>query len=168
MKLLATAATLCLAVLYGGQALATPTITQRDKDIHIDLIELVAAIGVDIQYEGLPCQLDWHGAYKLDGSELVLCANKDVSQAEKLDTIRHEAWHVYQDLKDCKLSDVTSLQPVFSTGVVEPDYIAVASKQYLPNQVVTEAEAAWAASTFDAEQINILMFNKAKSCGYKL
>ena len=153
---------------FGEAAMATPEISQQEKDDHGNLIALVEAIGIPVGFTGWPCDKGWHGGYSYDGSAFIVCANKQVSLAEKFDTVRHEAWHVYQDIRDCSIKDDVAVQPVFSEGVVEPNFIAMASKGYHPSQVASEAEAAWAARTFDAEQINILLFTKAKSCGYKL
>ena len=153
---------------FGEAAMATPEISQQEKDDHASLIALVEAIGIPVSFHGWPCDQGWYGAYALNGSAFTLCANKQVTLAEKFDTVRHEAWHVLQDMSDCSIKDDVALQPIFSAGVVEPNFIAMASKDYRPSQVTSEAEAAWAAHTFDAEQINILLFTKAKSCGYKL
>jgi hypothetical protein len=152
----------------GEAAMAASEISQQEKDDHGNLIALVEAIGIPVSFNGVPCDKGWHGGYAYNGSAFVVCANKQVSLQEKLDTVRHEAWHVYQDIRDCNIKDDVAVLPVFSVGVVEPSFIAMASKGYHPSQVASEAEAAWAARTFDAEQINILLFTKAKSCGYKL
>lgn len=160
-------AALSIGLLGASPALATSEITEQEKTDHENLLSLVEAVGVPVKFTGWPCDKGWHGGYNFDGSAFIICANKQVDLAEKLDTIRHEAWHLYQDLRDCSIRDKAVLQPVFTAGVVSPNFISVAAKHYPNSHVTTEAEAAWAANTFSAEQINILMFSKAKSCGFR-
>jgi hypothetical protein len=152
----------------GEAAMATPQPQEKEVDDHINLVALISALGVDVQHNPKdPCVTrGWYGGYQYDGSTLALCDKGD--KADRMDTIRHEAWHVYQDLKDCNLKDDVVVQPVFTAGIVTPQFLDSAAKNYEKSQVTAEAEAAWAASTFDAEQINILMFTQAKSCGFRL
>jgi hypothetical protein len=166
MKLLSTLIAGLLAI--GPAAKATPTQAELAAEIkqHSDLLALVEALGVQVLYAPTyPCDQGWYGGYLVTGDELVLC--EVGTPQEKLNTVRHEAWHVYQDIRDCKLKDAVALSPVFTQGVVTDEYIAFAAKNYNPNLVASEAEAFWAAYTLDAEQINVLLYNKAKSCGFR-
>jgi hypothetical protein len=161
------AITLAALIAAGPAARATPQPQEKELDDHTSLVSLIAALGVDVQFNPKdPCVTrGWYGGYQYNGSVLALCSKG--SSAERMDTIRHEAWHVYQDLRDCNLRDNVAAQPVFTAGIVTPEFLNIAAKDYEKSQVTAEAEAAWAANTFDAEQINILMFTKAKSCGFR-
>lgn len=161
------ASALCVASLFIGEAaIATPELTPVEKE-HIHLLQLVEALGVEVLTEGPPCDKGWHGGYRNDGAQLVLCPGATSAQNERLDTIRHESWHVYQDLKDCNLKDTAVARPIFTDGIVPNEYKAYTAKNYTSDTALSEAEAYWAANTFNAEQINILIFSQAKSCGYK-
>jgi hypothetical protein len=152
---------------FGEAVMAAPEITEQVEDEHVDLVALVNALGVEIKLGGPVCAKGWYGAYAIDGSELILCNKAGTTKAERLNTIRHEAAHVLQDIKDCKLKDKTPLMPIFTAGVVPKSYMSAAAKDYSQKHVSTEAEAFWAADTFEAEHINILIFTQAKSCGYQ-
>jgi hypothetical protein len=149
-------------------AVATPEITKQEEEDHVNLVSLVKALGIPVIFDDPVCKKGWYGGYNYDGSAFLLCKDAPGGQAERLDTIRHEAFHVYADLaRDCSITDNDPIQPVFFPGVVPPSFITMASKNYKPAHVSTEAEAAWAANTFSAEQINILLYNKARSCGFR-
>ena len=149
-------------------AVATPEITKQEEEEHVNLVALVDALGIPVIFKAPVCNQGWYGGYRYDGAAFLLCDNAPGGQAERLDTIRHEAFHVYADLaRDCSITDNDPIQPVFFPGVVPPSFITMASKNYKPAHVSTEAEAAWAANTFSAEQINILLYNKARSCGFR-
>ena len=147
-------------------ALATETPDPELKE-HLFLVDVIEQLGVKVNFGGPVCRSKpgLYGNYATNGSVMNLCEVGD--REERLDTLRHEAAHVLQDMSDCSIRDNVALKPIFSAGLVEPSFIAMASKGYHPYQVASEAEAAWMASTFSARQINILLFNKAKSCGYK-
>lgn len=158
-------------LLSATPSLATPEIaTQQEVDDHADLVVLINRLGVDVLFDHkFVCQQQrWWGAYATDGSELILCENAKSSPRERLTTIRHESWHVYQDLKDCKLTDITSLSPVFTTGTVPESYIKYASRNYDKADVPAEAEAYWAEGQYSAKELSDLIAKKAKHCSIQL
>ena len=136
---------------------------------HLKIIAVLDGLGIELSADdAYVCNTKkWKGAYNTNGSQLVVCNNSG-TQEDRLETLRHEAWHVYQDLRDCSLQDTTGVPPVFLAGVVPEDIKAWVSNSYPAIEVPSEAEAFWAAEVFDADAIAKLLFFQAKSCGYKL
>lgn len=164
-------ASLIGVLLSATPALATPeTVSETELNAHGELVVLINKLGVDILFDHpFVCQQKrWFGAYATDGSELILCENSKATQGDRLRTIRHEAWHVYQDLKDCKLTDQTPISPIFAPGKVPPLYLQYASRSYPKPEVPAEAEAYWAEDSFTPDQISTLITQQAKRCSYRL
>lgn len=155
-------------VLAASPAIAVETASKEQIQQHVNLLGLIEALGVEIVFDGYGCNRGWHGAYKTDGTELVLCNRGDMTDEQRMDTIRHEAWHVLQDIGDCSLTDVSYPLPVLNPAYVHPEMREFAAKHYDVSLQPTEAEAFWMAEILDANQINALLYQKAKACGYKL
>ena len=136
---------------------------------HLKIIAVLDGLGIELSADDeYVCNIKkWKGGYNTNGSQLVVCNNTGTPE-QRLETLRHEAWHVYQDLRDCSLQDTTRVPPVFLAGVVPEDIKEWAAESYAPNQVASEAEAFWASDMFDADTIAKLLFIQAKTCGYKL
>lgn len=161
-----------IALLAVGLSLTTPAIatpnkaTQEEIEEHSTLIELIRAVGVPVNFGGKFCQdTGFYGGYETTGKELVLCRAGD--SRDRLNTVRHEAFHVYQDLQDCDLADEGYVKPVFAVDLVPTEIKTWAAKNYSKPLINAEAEAQWAAEMFTARQINVLLYQKAKACGYK-
>lgn len=153
----------CLAI--ASPVLATPT-EQEEKD-HVNLIGLIEALNVPVEIDNDICKNNpgLYGRYQLNGSKMSLCSVGD--QQERMNTLRHEAWHVYQDLSNCTVKDVAVLSPAFSKEAIPLLYKEHASKYYDDRVVATEAEAFWAADTFSALTMTNLIYQKASECGFK-
>jgi hypothetical protein len=140
----------------------------QDKDLkdHGILLSVVEGLGIQVNFDGQLCRErpTWYGGYEVHGKELALCSRGDKS--ERLNTVRHEAFHVYQDLKDCNFTD-SGLSSAFSGGATPRLYKDFAAKYYEPGEIQVEAEAFWAADTFDALTIATLLVQKGEECGYK-
>jgi hypothetical protein len=149
-----------------GAAMATPELTQEQKD-HVALLVVVEQLGVYVEYDGQPCKQKpgLFGNYYVDGSLLNLCSIGDSN--ERMDTIRHEVWHVYQDLADCNLKDDVPVVAVFGGRGLPKGYKEHAAKYYEPSQAGYEAEAMWAAGMFSAQTIGNMLIVKGEECGVK-
>ena len=136
---------------------------------HLKIIAVLDGLGISLSADDdFVCNIKkWKGGYNTNGSQLVVCNNTG-TQEERLETLRHEAWHVYQDLRDCSLLDTSHVAPVFLAGVVPEDVKEWVANSYPAGRVASEAEAFWASDVFDADAIAKLLFFQAKSCGYKL
>ena len=142
-----------------------PVLAQSSPNDHLQLLRTVNRVGVSVQIDAPICAKEIYGAYFQDGSALVLCSKGD--QAERLDTIRHEAWHMLQDFKDCNLPDY-GLNLILPSAMV-PEEVVEAVKQHYPAEAVSfEAEAFFAAAVFDAQEINELIVRQASECGIAL
>lgn len=168
IKKMVTAVVLGLCVALPIAVRATETITKQDKEDHIQLMAVIEALGVPVNIDPAICKQEpnWYGAYNYHGDELALCTRGD--QGERLNTIRHEAFHLVQDLADCKIKDIGMVQPRFRSGGATSGYKDMAAKHYAAALVPMEAEAAWAADTFDAYTITVLLAQQADECGIKL
>jgi hypothetical protein len=165
MKKLITSLLVGLIGLNPGLADAAEAVDQELKD-HSTLLTVVDALGIPITFDGQLCkkQPTWYGGYNVYGKDFAICNKGD--RVDKLDTIRHEAWHVYQDLKDCDIKD-GGLVVAFQSASTPRLYKEFAAKHYKPEHVSVEAEAFWAADTFDALTIATLLVQKGEECGYK-
>jgi hypothetical protein len=165
MKKLIASLVVGLVGLNPGLAHATE-VTDQAINEHGVLLNVVEKLGIPVIFDGQLCRdrPTWYGGYEVHGRSLVLCNRGD--QAEKLNTMRHEAFHVYQDLKDCSIRD-SGLSPAFSSGATPRFYKEFAAKYYEPGDVQLEAEAFWAADTFSAMTIATLLVQKGEECGYK-
>ena len=135
---------------------------------HVFLIDVIEQLGVKVNFGGAECQAKpgLYGNYAANGSVMNLCEIGD--REERMDTLRHEAWHVYQDLaRDCSLADLTPLRPAFGNFGPSRVFVAQAAKHYRGELVPIEAEAAWAAHTFDATAIANLIIQRGTECGAK-
>jgi hypothetical protein len=156
-----------LVGLVGFSPAATYATVDQEADDHAQLLAVVEALNVPVSFDTQLCKDEpqWYGGYALDGRELVLCSRGD--RAERLDTIRHEAWHVLQDLQNCSIKDEGLLQLAMGVKATPSGYKVAAAKAYQPSHVPFEAEAAWAADTFSALTISHLLYQRATECGYK-
>lgn len=161
-----------ISLMMAGITLINPAAVNaaevsKEVEDHYKLMAVVEAVGVPVHYQSEICSIkpDWYGAYKVDGGELVLC--KKGTTEERLNTIRHESWHVYQDLKDCSIKDRGGLATAFGSGSTPKVFKELAAKHYSKENVPTEAEAQWAADTFDAISIASLIYQQATECGMK-
>ena len=147
-------------------ALATET-PDPELQEHLFLIDVIEQLGVKVNFGGPQCQAKprLYGNYESNGSVMNLCEVGD--REERMDTLRHESWHVYQDLRDCSLVDVTALKPAFGNFGPSRAFVAQAAKHYDKEDVAYEAEAAWAAHTFDATAIANLIIQRARECDAK-
>jgi hypothetical protein len=139
----------------------------QEFDDHVTLLDVVEKLGVHVTIDQALCkqQQNWYGGYALDGSELALCSRGN--RTERLDTIRHESWHVLQDLKDCSVTDKGMIRVAMGPTATPSEYKGIAAKAYEPKHVPTEAEAIWAADTFSALTIANLIFQQASECGFR-
>jgi len=153
-------------IIQPPPVLATET-PDPELQEHLFLADVIEQLGVKINYGGAECKAKpgLYGNYYQNGSVMNLCEVGD--RDERLDTFRHEAWHVYQDLKDCSLADNTLLSSVFSNGGTPRRFITHAAKYYDKEEVAYEAEAHWAADTFTALTIAKLLAQKGSECGAK-
>jgi hypothetical protein len=140
----------------------------QDKDLkdHGILLSVVEGLGIPVNFDGQLCRErpTWYGGYEIHGNDFSLCSRGD--KVDRLNTVRHESWHVYQDLKDCNIKD-SGMTAAFSNGPTPRMYKDFAAKYYEPEDIQLEAEAYWAADTFDAQTIANLIYQKATECGYK-
>lgn len=149
----------------------TPVFATETPDLEIQhhtfLVTVVEQLGIKVNFGGSECQAHpgLYGNYLHDGSRLNLCPVGD--RDERLDTMRHESWHVYQDLADCNIRDTKYFSSVFGGRGVTSQFTSHASKHYEAQFVPTESEAFWAASTFDALTIANLIIQKGEECGHK-
>lgn len=149
-------------LLTAGSALAQPASLNSIED-HNLLLKVINAVGVPVTSTHPICNQDIYGAYFTNGSALVICPRGD--QDERFDTIRHEAWHMYQDMRDCSLTDTNTIEPVFQSGLMPPLLVEQISQVYPAGAVTTESEAFWVAQVFDAYSIAKLVFLQAQKCG---
>ena len=161
-----------VATLLAALATIAPAPTKaapEEVDDHIKIIAVLDGLGIQLSSnDQFVCkEKGWKGGYNTDGSILVVCT-EGASQEDRFNTLRHEAWHVYQDLRDCSLADTGRVVPVFLQGVVPDDLKEWTAERYPVSLVPSEAEAFWAADVFEPEVIAKLLFFQAKSCGYKL
>ena len=147
-------------------ALATET-PDPELQEHLFLVDVIEQLGVKVNFGGPQCQAKpgLYGNYASNGSVMNLCEIGD--RVERLDTLRHEAWHLYQDLRDCSLADLTVLSPAFGGFGGAHIFVAQAAKHYQKEHVAFEAEAAWAAYTFNAASIGSLIVQRGTECGAK-
>ena len=148
-------------------ALATETPDPELKE-HLFLVDVIEQLGVKVNFGGAECRSKpgLYGNYATNGSAMNLCEVGD--REERLDTLRHEAWHLRQDLAtECSLADLTPLQPVFGNFGPGRVFVEMAAKHYDKEHVAYEAEAAWAAHTFDATAIANLIIQRGRECGAK-
>ena len=147
-------------------ALATET-PDPELQEHVFLIDVIEQLGVKVNFGGPQCQArpGLYGNYAANGSVMDLCEVGD--REERMDTLRHEAWHVYQDIRDCSLVDLTTLKSAFGSFGPSRAFVAQAAKHYNKEHVAFEAEAAWAAHTFDATAIANLIIQRGTECGAK-
>jgi hypothetical protein len=165
MKKLITSLLVGLIGLNPGLAHATEAVDQELKD-HGILLSVVEGLGIPVNFDGQLCRErpTWYGGYEIHGKELALCSRGD--KAERLNSLRHESWHLYADLKDCSIKD-SGMSAAFSSGATPRMYKEFAAKHYKPEHVSVEAEAFWAADTFSAMTIANLLVQKGEECGYK-
>jgi hypothetical protein len=156
-----------LVGLIGFNPAASYATVDQEVDDHSQLLAVVEAAGIPVTFDSQICktQQNWYGGYAVDGRELALCSRGD--RAERLDTIRHEGWHVYQDLQDCSIKDTTLVMAAFGGRATPSSYKQMAAKAYSPDRVAFEAEAAWAADTFSALTIANMIHQKGLECGVK-
>ena len=159
-------AALSIGLLGASPALATET-PDPELQEHLFLIDVIEQLGVKVNFGGSQCQArpGLYGNYTTNGSVMDLCEVGD--REERMDTLRHEAWHVYQDIRDCSLVDLTTLKPAFGTFGPSRVFVAQAAKHYRGELVPIEAEAAWAAHTFNATAIANLIIQRGTECGAK-
>ena len=140
-------------------ALATETPDPELKE-HLFLVDVIEQLGVKVNFGGPVCRSKpgLYGDYLVNGSAMNLCEVGD--REERRDTLRHEAFHLYQDIRDCSLSDLTPLKPAFGSFGPSRAFVAQAAKHYDKEHVAYEAEAAWAAHTFDATAIANLIIQR--------
>lgn len=158
------------AFLVACLALAAPVMAaplEQDEIDHVKLLKLITLLKIPVRFDSQYCKdmPKSYGGYRLDGADLSLCSRGDL--VERLNTVRHEAWHVYQDLKDCSIADDVDLVPVFSDSPMPRAYKENVAKLYETQYVNTEAEAFWAADTFDANSIGNLIYQRAIECSFK-
>ena len=163
---------LIVSLLVGALAIQPPPVLATetpDPELqeHLFLIDVIEQLGVQVNFGGPQCQArpGLYGNYASNGSVMDLCELGD--RVERMDTLRHEAWHVYQDIRDCSLVDLTTLKPAFGNFGPSRVFVAQAAKHYRGELVPTEAEAAWAAHTFDATAIANLIIQRGVECGAK-
>ena len=163
---------LIISLLVGALALQPPPVLATetpDPELkeHLFLVDVIEQLGVKVNFGGAECRSKpgLYGEYYVNGSVMNLC--EVGGREERLDTFRHEAWHLYQDLRDCNLSDITALKPAFGSFGPSRAFVAQAAKHYDKEHVAYEAEAAWAAHTFDATAIANLIIQRGRECGAK-
>ena len=160
---------LIISLLVGALALQPPPVLATetpDPELkeHLFLVDVIEQLGVKVNFGGAECQAKpgLYGNYASNGSVMNLCKVGD--REERLDTLRHEAWHLYQDIRNCSLADLTPLKPAFGSFGPSRAFVAHAAKHYQGELVPIEAEAAWAAHTFDATSIANLIIQRAREC----
>ena len=170
--LAASTSLLLSACLLAQPAAAADTI----DDEHISLLDTISQLGIPIVTESPVCKKYPDGsltvgAYAVDGSELVLCPDRDPE--EQMTTIRHETWHVLQDLQDCSLDDFHVITGKDGTKRVwlplvynelKGKVLPVVRKLYHPLQWEFESEAHMASYELSAEEINDEIRYQAKAC----
>ena len=159
-------AALSIGLLGASPALATETPDPELKE-HLFLVDVIEQLGVKVNFGGAECRSKpgLYGNYATNGSAMNLCEVGD--REERMDTLRHEAFHLYQDIRDCSLTDLTPLKPAFGSFGPSRAFVAHAAKHYQGELVPIEAEAAWAAHTFDATAIANLIIQRGTECGAK-
>lgn len=136
---------------------------QANPDEHSSLIDSIQQVGVRVLVDTPPCNQGIYGAYFNDGSRLVLCRKGDFE--ERMDTLRHEAWHLIQDLKDCSLSDLYPVVPVFDRSMVPQEEREKIREFYPEERLDAEAEAFFVARIMSARQIQEVLVSEMKYCG---
>jgi hypothetical protein len=164
MKKLITTLLVGLIGLNPGLAHATEASDQDVKD-HAGLMAVIEAMGIPVVFDGEMCkETGWYGGYELHGRDLQLCSRGN--KEERMNTMRHESFHVLQDLKDCDIKD-KPIAAVFNAEATPGMYKEHAAKYYEDDQVAYEAEAFWAADMFSATTIANLILQKGDECGIK-
>lgn len=151
---------LLTAVLLTSPVLPSYAATTDD---HLSLLRTVRSLGITVSVDHPLCSKGVYGGYLTDGSALILCSVGD--QAERLDTIRHESWHIVQDLKDCSLQDTGLLTAMLPKESIPKQYHQAVTKDYPSLVWHPEAEAFWAAHNLSAQQINYLLQRMGRQCG---
>jgi hypothetical protein len=147
--LFGAAAILVLSASTGLPVVAGNSIADHDR-----LLSEVQKAGVPVFIHSPVCQRfpRLHGAYNDSGHGIHLCAKG--SKQERLRTIRHESWHLIQDLRNCNIKDTHDrLKPAFDR--VDQSYIDKLTRegQYHPREVKVEAEAFWAQDHLSASDM---------------
>ena len=139
-----------------------PIKAQSFDSQHSSLLSNIQRIGVDVSINHPYCNSGVFGAYFTDGSSLIICSKGDT--AEQQDTIRHESWHLIQDLQDCSLQDTTPLKPIFPISAIPPSIRAGIANHYPPSVLDVEAEAFFVASTLPPSVISDFLFYLISTC----
>lgn len=106
-----------------------------------------------------------YGGYILDGSMMFICRRGN--ESERFDTIRHESWHVLQDLQDCDLKDENNLETVFTITTEDIEEFRndpLRGHLYSEAVMASEAEAFEAAEALTAWQIDQLFEIQIEQC----
>lgn len=153
MKRLITHST--TAALIGAITLLTacgPTPAVASIADHVVLAAAIREAGVSIELNPRLCQqFPIYGAYQHKQARMVLCYKG--STEDRLDTLRHEAWHLVQDLQDCDLLD-DGLKPYGQVPKAAIDHFRrVSAGRYKEKDLAIEAEAHAAAETLSAKDI---------------
>ena len=154
------------AALIGAMTLLTacgPTPAVASIADHVILVGTIRQAGVSIELNSDVCQqFPIYGAYFHKQARLVLCSKG--STEEKLDTLRHEAWHLVQDLQDCDLLD-DGLKPYGQIPKEAIDHFRrISGGNYEEKDLATEVEAYAAAETLSAKDITSYIRTLIASC----
>jgi hypothetical protein len=156
------------ALLFTTPVLATPS-PQEDPELfdHEVLVTLIEKLGTPVHFGHAQCKANpqLYGRYMIDGSALIACPLGD--RDERLGTVRHEAWHFYQDLVDCNIKDTVGLKTSLAKGVVPPLGDNSWAKYYSQEQMQSETEARWVELNYNAYTITTMIAAKAQACGFK-
>lgn len=157
-------------LLFLGACGPTPAAAQvtfaqgNAVDDHRQLIRTIEASGVEIQIDSSICnQFPMYGAYFHKNRIMVLCSRGD--QAERLDTLRHETWHLIQDAKDCDLSDHDMKTLIKPSEIPEEAKDRIRRLRLYPeSDVALEAEATAAADELSASELTSILRNIKTAC----
>lgn len=139
MKLLASVLALTLASAPASALAATPW--QVNVPAHLQLVKALRSRGVAVSWGSRYCDGKNSGTYNSTTRTIKICSRGNQWTVDDLDTLRHEAIHVLQDLRDCKLGNL-ALHRLTDDGQLE----RILNSTNLNTQAIINAYAVRGAS----------------------
>lgn len=165
MRLLATVLALTLATTPASAT--TPW--QVNVPAHLQLVKALRSRGVAVDWGLRYCDGNNSGTYNARTRTISICTNGNQWTADNFDTLRHEAIHVLQDLRDCNLGNLAlhrltnddQLAQLLSSTDLNPEAIinAYAARGASEHVILLELEAWGGASTTPASDIAKILEN---------
>ena len=167
MKFLATVLALTLASAPASALAATPW--QLNVPAHLQLVKALRGHGVAVSWGSRYCDGKNNGTYNSRTRTIKICRRGNQWTASSLNTLRHEAIHVLQDLRDCRLgnlalhrlTDDDQLEQLLNSTNLNTQAIinAYAARGASRQVILLELEAWGGASTTTASDITEMLEN---------